>query len=198
MNPKNIIIALIITAIVLATFIGARTPRIPSQSEENVQVKEVTIEKETSVSDELLPFEPYDVPLDEDLQYFLYQLSERYSIPMELILAVIGQESNYDPSKIGDNGNSYGLMQIQPKWHEERMAKYNVSDLLNPWENCLIGVDYLAECIDRFGVEYGLIAYNAGPDDAVAMKQIGVITEYAESVMVLADMLNKEVINESI
>lgn len=133
----------------------------------------------------------WDVPLDEDLQLYIYELSERYNIEPELILAVIGQESNYNASTIGDNGNSYGLMQVQPKWHEERMTQYNVTDLLNPYENVLIGTDYLAECIAKGGLEWGLMAYNGGVDHANAMTEQGVVTEYVEGVMMLAELLKE-------
>lgn len=159
-----------------------------AESEKTAKVEQVYANEEKFVKSE---FSPFDVPLHEELQLYIFEISESYNVPMELILAICGQESNYDPSKIGDEGESYGLMQVQPKWHKERMEKFNVheKDLLNPYANVLIGVDYLAECIDRFGIEYGLIAYNQGPDDAVAKKQIGVITEYAESVIYLSENL---------
>ncbi len=134
----------------------------------------------------------WDVPLDDDLQLYIFELSERYGIEPELILAVIGQESNYKADKIGDNGNSYGLMQVQPIWHEERMNTYNVTDLLNPYENVLIGVDYLAECIEKGGLEWGLMAYNGGASYANEKTKQGVVSEYAESVMLLAELLEGE------
>lgn len=131
----------------------------------------------------------WDVPLDEDLQFFIWQMGERYGLEPELILAVIGQESNYNADAIGDNGNSYGLMQVQPAQHGSRMNQYNVTDLLNPYENILIGVDYLAECIEKGGLEWGLMAYNGGFEYANAMTEQGTITEYAESVLMLAELL---------
>lgn len=137
-------------------------------------------------------FTAWDVPLDKDLQLYIYELGERYGIESELILAVIGIESNYKADVIGDNGNSYGLMQVQPKWHEERMTQYNVTDLLNPYENVLIGTDYLAECIGKGGLEWGLHCYNGGQAQANAYAEQGIISEYAESVMVLAEMLEGE------
>ncbi len=133
----------------------------------------------------------WDVPLDEDLQLYIYELSERYGLEPELILAVIGQESNYKADVIGDNGNSYGLMQVQPAHHGGRMNQYNVTDLLNPYENVLIGTDYLAECIAKGGIEWGLMAYNGGASYANEMTEQGVISEYAESVIMLAELLKE-------
>ena len=134
-------------------------------------------------------FTAWNVPLDEDLQLYIYELGERYSIAPELILAVIGQESNYRADMVGDGGDSVGLMQVQPKWHAERMEKFNVTDLTNPYENVLIGTDYLAECIGKGGLEWGLMCYNGGAEYANAKTEQGVVTEYVEGVMLLAELL---------
>lgn len=147
------------------------------------------VPKTQSEANQVVGSVSWDVPLDEDLQLYIYELSERYNIEPELILAVIGQESNYNASTIGDNGNSYGLMQIHPTWHEERMTQYNVNDLLNPYENVLIGTDYLAECIGKGGLEWGLMCYNGGAEYANAKTEQGIVTEYVEGVMLLAELL---------
>jgi soluble lytic murein transglycosylase-like protein len=147
------------------------------------------MEKKPSEANLVVGSVSWDVPLDKDLQLYIYELGERYNIEPELILAVIGIESNYKADVIGDNGNSYGLMQVQPKWHEERMVQYNVTDLLNPYENALIGTDYLAECIEKGGLEWGLMCYNGGQAQANGYTEMGVVSEYAESVMVLSEFL---------
>lgn len=186
MNPKKLIITLIIITLVLTTLTAMRTKQNLTEPKEKTKVEQSIIAEEKTLKNE---FSTFDVPLDEDLQVYIFELSERYSVPMELILAVIGQESNYKADVISDNGNSYGLMQVQPKWHEVRMAKFNVDDLLNPYTNCLIGVDYLAECLEKGGLEWGLMCYNGGPEHANAMTAQGVITEYAESVIYLSENL---------
>lgn len=136
-------------------------------------------------------FTAWNVPLDEDLQLYVFELGERYGIEPELILAVIGQESNYRCDMVGDGGASVGLMQVQKKWHQERMEKYNVTDLLNPYENVLIGTDYLAECIEKGGLEWGLMAYNGGASYANEKAAQGVVSEYAEGVLMLAELLKE-------
>ena len=50
----------------------------------------------------------YDVPIDRELQDEIRKICDSYNMDMPLVLAVIGQESNYDASAIGDNGNSNG------------------------------------------------------------------------------------------
>lgn len=109
----------------------------------------------------------YAVPLDEEYQEYLISLGEENDIDPRLILAVMFVESSFDAETVGDGGDSYGLMQVQPKWHSERMERLGVTDLLNPEQNAAVGVDYLAELIEKYGdEEKALVAYNAGPTGA--------------------------------
>lgn len=142
------------------------------------------------VAEEIPPQKPeYDIPLDMELQQYIITLAERYDLAPELVFAVIGTESNYNPNRTGDNGNSIGLMQIQPRWHQERMDRLDVDNLYNPFENVLVGIDLLAEEIRKGGVTWGLTAYNAGEDHANFMEQTGQVSEYAETVLKLAEEL---------
>ena len=187
----RIVIILILMAVILAILTSARTDQNKPQINENVKVEQVVVSEEKSVKNEFSGFQKYDVPLSEDLQLYIYELSERYGVPMNIIVSIAGQESSYNPSKMGDDGESYGLMQVQLKWHRERMEKFNVheKDLMNPYANALIAVDYLAELLKKGDLEWALMAYNGGPDHANNMTAQGVITEYAESVIYLADNL---------
>lgn len=145
---------------------------------------------ETLPISEFQAFTPLeDVPLDAELQEFIFGVAEDYGLEGELVMAVIGQESNYKHCEIGDYGRSYGLMQIQKQFHEERMERLKVTDLLDPYENVIVGVDYLAECIEKGDLEYGLMAYNGGMAYANEMTAQGTVSEYAESVLMLAELL---------
>ena len=112
----------------------------------------------------------FDVPLSQEVQDHLLKTCEEYGIKPEIVVAIIDRESNFKASSIGDNGTSYGLMQVRPKYHEPRMKRLNctdVKDLLNPKQNITVAVDYLAECIEKNGdLEKALIAYNAGQTGA--------------------------------
>ena len=44
---------------------------------------------------EFQAFTPIDVPLDAKLQEFIFGVAEDYGLEGELVMAVIGQESNY-------------------------------------------------------------------------------------------------------
>ena len=179
------------TAVLLsAALLTAITACTTEKTEKQAEVQEPR--KTTSQAE----FEPIkvlaDVPLDADLQLHIFEVAEQYGLEPELVMAVIGQESNYRHCLTGDNGESYGLMQVMKSQHEERMDKLECTNLLNPYENVTVGVDYLAECIEKGGLEWGLMAYNGGFKYANEMTKQGVVSEYAEGVMMLTDLLKGE------
>lgn len=110
----------------------------------------------------------YSVPLTVEIQRHIKALSHEAGVDSAVILAMIEVESNYDSNILGDGGNSYGLMQIQPRWHSERMAALGVTDLMDPQQNVTVGIDILAELLAKYNgnLEMALVAYNAGPTGA--------------------------------
>lgn len=148
----------------------------PQEAQAEIQTKDATpasITEQTKI---------YDVPLSAGLQEHIYQLCNAYNVDMPLVLAIIGQESNYRPDAAGDNGNSLGLMQIQPRWHQTRMDDLGVTDLLDPYQNVTVGIDLLADLIEKGGTRWAIIAYNAGAETADYHTAIGTITKYAAEV----------------
>lgn len=82
-----------------------------------------------------------------------------------VIEAIALVESGGTPNLIGDNGESIGLCQIQPKWHKERMKRLGVTDLKDPRQNIKVCVDILNELVGKYDtLEEALTAYNAGYD----------------------------------
>ena len=108
-------------------------------------------------------FRYYDhISLEYELQELLWAACEETGCPYELALAVIFRESTYRNVN-GDNGNSIGYMQVQPRWHQERMERLGVTDLSDPLSNFRVGCDLLAELIEKYGsVESALTCYNTG------------------------------------
>lgn len=156
---------------------------------------EPVTEPPTEAPTEPEPTEPevkyFDVPLDEDLQDYIFYLCDQYEIDPRIVIGMIRKESTYNPNCIGDNGNSFGLLQIQPRWHQSRMNKLGADDLLNPYDNILVGIDYLAEMLDwgNGSITYALMAYNAGPSNAWDMVDDGIVSYYARTVLAYADEL---------
>jgi hypothetical protein len=120
-----------------------------------------------------------DVPLSGKEQGYLYAACEEAGIEYELALAVIRQETNFR-NVVGDDGNSIGYMQIQPKWHKERMERLGVTDLMDAESNFRVGCDFLAELLDKYTLEEALTAYNSGKagQSAYAKSVMGYMEEY--------------------
>ena len=132
----------------------------------------------------------YDVPLTEDLQDIIVDISEKRGVDPALVLAILEKDSGYNPDAAGDNGRSQGLMQIWRSFHEKRMEKLGAVNLYDPKDNVLVGIDILAEKLDKYeDVEKALIAYNAG--DAGAKKHYfskGVYSNgYSRAVLKIAE-----------
>lgn len=124
--------------------------------------------------------EYFDVPLSHDLQAHIFEECEKHGIAPAIVIAVIERESRYDSQAIGDDGCSIGLMQIQKKWHLERMDKLGCTDLLDPYQNITVGVDYLAELFQKdLEVYWVLMAYNGGPSYANKKLASGNYSTYA-------------------
>ena len=135
----------------------------------------------------------YGVPLASELQLFIANTCEDYDVDPALVIAMIGVESSYNSGAVGDGGNSVGLMQVQSKWHAERMARLGVTDLTNPYQNVIVGVDYIAEKLAiGSGVEWALMAYNGGNRYADKMAATGQVSDYALEVMAEAYKLTAE------
>ena len=128
----------------------------------------------------------FDVPLEDELQDYIFDICDEYRVNPELIVSMIFHESNFDSAVIGENdsGYSYGLMQIMPRWNYDRMERLGCLDLLNPYQNIRVGVDLLAEYIQKgYGIEWALMAYNGGPSYANRKAAEGVVSGYVTRIM---------------
>ena len=132
----------------------------------------------------------YPVALDDDLQRYIEEQCREKEIEASIVFAMIGVESGFHADKIGDGGESFGMMQIYKACHEDRMERLGVTDLLDPRQNVTVGIDLLAELLDMGkGMEWALMAYNAGPVRADRYLEQGVLTGYAYNVMRNAECL---------
>lgn len=99
----------------------------------------------------------------EKMQIYTYCVCKQYGVKYELVIALIERESGYIFDKVGDDGHSVGYMQIYEQWHTDRMEELNRTDLMNPYHNIMVGVDYLAELHEKYGTwQDTLTAYNYG------------------------------------
>lgn len=116
------------------------------------------------------------IPLTYEEQDWLQAACKESDVPYALALGLIEKESNFR-NLIGDHGASAGYMQIQQKWHRDRMERLGVKDLLEPSGNFRVGCDFLAELYARYNDwNVALTVFNMGHDP-------GYITDYAKDVM---------------
>lgn len=99
----------------------------------------------------------------EEWRDYIEIVAADYNICPELVEAVIERESSWRPDAV--NGPCIGLMQINPAHHAERMERLGVEDLMDPYDNILVGTDFLAELFRTNEDPYAvLMYYNAGYD----------------------------------
>lgn len=188
----------ICVAIIAITFVVSAAQ--PSGDMESCSVEISTIETpETAIAEEIIIEPPettaletieetspiitptYNVNLSVEVQECIITECEKYGINPKIIIAMIEKESGFDRYAIGDDGRSFGLMQVQPKNHLQRMIDLDCTDLFDPIKNVKVGINYLAECYNRYGsIDKALVAYNSGSYN-------GTITYYATSVMARAN-----------
>ena len=126
------------------------------------------------------------VPFTARFQKWIDNKCKAYGISTNVVMGVIETESNFTIKAMGDNGEAYGLMQVQKKWHKKRMQKVNAVNLLNCYDNVHVGIDYLAELYKANNKNWhkALMAYNGGQAYANRRVKNGIYSsEYSRNVM---------------
>lgn len=144
-----------------------------------------------SVDDFLATTKPLDINLDAKTQWAIYRECGYNDSLFCTVMAIAAKETvGFDLDAVGDNGTSLGIMQINTRWHTERMEALGVTDLTDPVQCAAVAIDYLAELESRYGytLEDGtlLMAYNMGPTGARNALEAGITaTDYSEEVLEL-------------
>ena len=124
----------------------------------------------SEASDNIIEAEPepeidiYPVNLDADLQRYIIETCEKYTINPSIIIAMCFYESSFNADAIGDNGECMGLMGISPRWCWPEMEKLNCPDMRDPYQNVTVGIDIFAQKLAKYdgNSEMALMSYNAG------------------------------------
>lgn len=117
------------------------------------------------------------------------EIGPMYGIEPELLQAIIFYESSNNPE--ASNGNCFGYMQIFYIWHQDRMAKFGVTDITDPYGNILVGTDYLSELIHQYNdLSLVLMIYN-GDSRAYDLYNQGEMSEYANNILTLYQRLKE-------
>jgi soluble lytic murein transglycosylase-like protein len=109
-----------------------------------------------------------------------YRSGLEFSVDPLLILAVMAVESRYNPVAESHVG-ARGLMQIIPRWHQEKLLEHGGEyALLDPEVNIQVGAQILREYLSRAGdMQAGLQMYNGALDEPTARYAGKVLAEKA-------------------
>jgi len=99
-----------------------------------------------------------------DVEALIFTAADIYGVDRALARAVLTQESGGDAMATSAVGAA-GLMQVMPGTAAGIAQELGVLsyDLYDPQTNATFGMYYLSEKIKRYGVPFGLAAYNWGP-----------------------------------
>lgn len=205
---KRIMISWVVVAIIFSLVgfgIGAICSRndSPEQSEPETQ-KEVLIfgQPDGIIFEGEMPgewvngeqkFVPLNVPMDEDLQEFIFYLSQAYEMDFTFVMALIQRESGYKPDVISKT-NDYGLMQINEINHPYITETLGITNFLDPYENVRAGMFILRKLFEKYETpEKVLMAYNMGETGAGILWKQGIFeTNYSKSVLQIQQEMNAE------
>lgn len=126
----------------------------------------------------------------EEMASLIFEVSKRYELSPEMILAVIRIESSFDANALSHKG-AVGLMQILPSTAREiarelRMEWTGEEILRDPSANIEMGTYYLTKLLGRFNdLSIALAAYNQGPSRVadLASTEAGVPMDYTQKVL---------------
>lgn len=139
-------------------------------------------------------FVPLDVPISEDLQEFIFYLSEGYEIDFTFVMALIQQESSFRADVISER-KDYGLMQVNEKNHALITETLGVTDFLEPYNNVRSGMFILRKLFEKYETpEKVLMAYNLGETGAARLWENGIFEiNYSKSVFQYQQKFNEEI-----
>lgn len=122
-----------------------------------------------------------DTYISVDARAACVKFGTEYGICPELLMAMIEAESS--GRQYATNGNCTGLMQVDPRWHQDRMERLGVTDLFDVNGNVRVAADYLIELAERYGdLPVVLMKYN-GDSRAEWHYETGFVSDYAEKIM---------------
>ena len=160
--------ALILASLGAGVAIGRTTVKPENEvvTEFYTEIIEVEVPVETPAPDVEFPeiiTVKYDVPLSDNLQQFICEISAEENVPVELVFAMIERESQFNADAISAT-NDFGLMQINKINHQWLEEKYRTGDMLNPFQNVYAGIKIIGGYLKKYdgNITKALMAYSLG------------------------------------
>lgn len=128
---------------------------------------------------------PHVMSEEENFKVYISRLCDFYGVDEQIVKNLIQVESGWKPEAVSLSCEYVGIMQISKKWQSERAKRLGVTDMMDPYSNILIGIDFLAYTLNETGHDYAwaLMIYNEGYKSAFEKHMNGVISDYAREIM---------------
>ena len=183
MNKYMIIFTILSAVIILVLFVYSSIVEAEAPTEELTEADAKCKRVECTTL--------YDVPISDDLQFFIQEWCKEYGIDPKLVLALISVESSFRANAYNADTKCYGLMQISTINLPMLRAELGVTDWFNAYENVMGGIYLLRDCFKYDGdTEHALMIYNNGLSGAKELFYKGIhSTEYSQKVLSAMDNL---------
>lgn len=171
---------------------GVQTARsdIPQMTAESIDEVNAPPETMVVISAPIMATPEYekifDVDLSGEVQQYIAQICDEYSIETALVFAIIEVESGFNANAISKT-HDYGLMQINKCNHKSYSKLLGITDFLDPKQNVLAGVHMLASLRDNYSCDTTdkmLMAYNMGYEKAKKLWDKGIVSsDYSRKIL---------------
>lgn len=148
---------------------------------------EIPVEEEEEVAQFDRTEKIYDIPLDSDIQWYIYDICLNYGVKIDIALGTVYVESKFNPDCTNKNRNGSvdkGLFQINECNYEALEKKYDGFDPMNIYQNIEAGIYLISEAMkhDATPTCY-MMVYNMGAGGAKKNWNVGrYSTEYSRKV----------------
>lgn len=123
--------------------------------------------------------------IPKEIRIYCELVGTEFDICPEILEAMAYYESQYIPDV--QNGNHYGLMQINVVIHKKRIEKYGWTkeDMFDPYKNLMVAADILHELYEMYGDDNpAVLAYYAGYSSTLKTYfKTGKMCPYAEKIL---------------
>ena len=171
----------------IGMFFGGQQPALQkSEIDTNQKKSEINAKEQQPHAENATTIQPtvarsttqtQQYPEQKHSKYKTVQLAKKHDLDVELLLAIVYAESNFNPLAVSENGAA-GLMQIMPHTAQElglNVPKYNnkrkpkrdakADERFDPTKNLQAGLTYFKKLLEKYRGDLTLTlgAYNVGP-----------------------------------